>query len=462
MRSILPRFALTIFLSAFLLFQVEPIAARFLVPWFGGSSAVWTTCLVFFQIALLLGYLYAHGLIRRARPRMQAVIHLSLLGVSALVAVALHLTPLAAWKPAGGGDPTGRILGLLALTVGLPFLTLATTGPLLQAWYAEAAARRGVTEAYPYRLYSLSNLGSMLALLSYPTLVEPLLPLHVQAWLWAGGFVVFALVCGSLAAPLLRGGDATAAGDLSAVEMTALETGAPPAPKRSLYAAWVVLSAIPAAMLLAVTSHVTQNVAAVPFLWVLPLALYLLTFILVFGVKQWRWNKGFLPIPTLACMLMAYALSSGNENMVVAVLLPIWLCGLFVGCLICHGELARLKPAAQYLTGYYLTTSVGGALGGLFVALLAPRLFPANFELPITVAAVGLVSLFALYRDPGEKWWEPSWLAACVLCGGLIFYLGRESSRRSRARASRCATSMAPFRSAIREAAWTVTRSFAR
>ena len=207
------RFAVTIFLSAFLLFQVEPIIARFIVPWFGGSAAVWTTCLLFFQMVLLAGYLYSHAIISKLSTGAQRTTHLALLGVSALAVLVLHITPWAAWKPTGTEEPTGRILLLLFLTIGLPYFTLSTTGPLLQAWYAQAAAATGQTTVYPYRLYSLSNLGSMLALLSYPIVVEPLLPLHIQAWVWSVGFLLFAGFCGAIAASLKSGGTATSTTD---------------------------------------------------------------------------------------------------------------------------------------------------------------------------------------------------------------------------------------------------------
>ena len=414
------RFAVTIFLSAFLLFQVEPIIARFIVPWFGGSAAVWTTCLLFFQIVLLAGYLYSHAVISKLSTGAQRTTHLALLGVSALAVLVLHITPWAAWKPNGTEEPTGRILLLLFLTVGLPYFTLSTTGPLLQAWYAQAAAAAGQTTVYPYRLYSLSNLGSMLALLSYPIIVEPLLPLHIQAWVWSVGFLVFAGFCGAIAASLKPGIPAAATPD-------ALDVAPAKPISAGNYLVWLVLSATTSVMLLAVTNHVTQNVAAVPFLWVLPLSLYLLSFIVCFGGKEWRWKRSFAPLPALALLAMTYALADGNENLNVNLLLPLWMGGLFVSCLLCHGELARLKPAPSQLTAFYLMMSIGGALGGVFVGLIAPHIFNAFYELPLSVGAVGVIALFVLYFDREERGIHFSSVTTCALTTMLLCYLYQEA-----------------------------------
>jgi len=414
-RSMKPLFAATIFLSAFLLFQVQPISARFVVPWFGGSAAVWTACLLFFQIALLLGYLYAHASIRLLQPRAQGILHVALLGISAIL---FPIEPSAALKPVGDQEPVWQILRVLAATVGLKYLLLSTTGPLLQAWYA---ARRTGT-SYPYRLYSLSNIGSLLALLGYPVFVEPRLTLHQQAAIWTGGYFLFALLCATVALTTPNQAQEKTTPDKPAGDTIST-------PGALQYLVWIVLSAVPSALLLAVTNHISQNIAAVPLLWVLPLALYLLTFIVCFGEKEWRWRAPLIPMPAVGIVAMVYGLVPDNENSGVNTLLPIFLGGLFVCCLLCHGELARRKPVPQHLTAFYLCLSVGGALGGAFVALLAPHLFHADWELPITIGACALIALFVLYRDRGARLWEPSWLGLAALTVGLCWYLYTETNQ---------------------------------
>ena len=411
----MPLYAATIFLSAFLLFQIEPIIAKSIVPWFGGSAAVWTTCLLFFQLVLLGGYLYAHGTIRYLQPKAQARLHIGLLAVSLL---ALHVLPRESLKPTGAEEPTRAILLLLLATVGLPYLLLSTTGPLLQAWYA-ARPPAGQAAAFPYRLYALSNFGSLLALLSYPVAVEPVLTIRQQGVLWSVGYAAFAVLCGVVAWRSQSGIRARAeegAGDA-------------PAPGWGLSLVWIALAAVASALLLAVTNYLTQNVAAIPFLWVLPLSLYLLTFIVCFGGKGWRWTPAFLPLPALAIAAMSYALSPylQEASTGIDVLVPLFCGGLFVCCLLCHGELARLKPAPRFLTQFYLMVSIGGAAGGLFVGLLAPTLFRGSYELPITLAACGVVALLALYREPGEtlarQLIQPSFLVMAGLTVGLMVFL---------------------------------------
>ena len=409
-------YAVTIFLSAFLLFQIEPIIAKSIVPWFGGSAAVWTTCLLFFQLVLLGGYLYAHGTIRYLTPKAQARLHIGLLAVSLL---ALHVLPRAGWKPTGAEEPTRAILLLLLATVGLPYLLLSTTGPLLQAWYA-ARPPSGSAAVFPYRLYALSNFGSLLALLSYPVVVEPVLTIKQQGLVWSVGYGAFALLCGVVAWRSQSGVRAKA-------EEGADGDGA--APGWGLSLVWVALAAVASALLLGVTNYLTQNVAAIPFLWVLPLSLYLLTFIVCFGGKGWRWTPAFLPLPALALGAMALALSPDLQEVStgIGVLVPLFCGGLFVCCLLCHGELARLKPAPRFLTQFYLMVSIGGAAGGLFVGVLAPTLFRGSYELPLTLAACAVVALLALYREPGLSFGrqlaQPAFLVMAALMGGLMLFL---------------------------------------
>ena len=346
-------YALTTVVSAFLLFQVQPVIAKIILPWFGGSAAVWTTCLLFFQMVLLLGYLYAHATVRYLKPRVQMLVHAALLLASAAV---LPIYPNTAWKPAGTEDPSLRILGLLAVTVGLPYLLLSTTGPLLQAWYA-----RRYKGALPYRLYALSNAGSMFALVSYPVLFEPVFTTHQQAGLWSAAYLVFAALSALTA---FRSGTVVVAGRL--------EEGDPPRPGAAQYWTWMGLAACASVLLLAVTNHMSQNIAAIPFLWILPLSIYLLSFILCFEGSGWYRRTPYLQLAAVALGSMAYAMSSEEVgSLPIRIMLPLFAMGLFTCSMVCHGELARLKPHPRYLTQFYLMVSAGGALGGILVGLVA-------------------------------------------------------------------------------------------
>jgi SAM-dependent methyltransferase len=415
----MPIYALTIFVSAFLLFQVEPVIARIILPWFGGSAAVWTVCLLFFQVALLLGYGYAHWSIRALRPAVQTRVHLVLLALSLFC---LPIMPAPGWKPHGGEEPTGRILLLLLVTVGLPYFLLSTTGPLLQAWYARRRMMEGADgpRPFPYRLYALSNFGSMLALLSYPALVEPILTIHQQAIVWSSAYVVFVILCAWVAS---QAGRAPSDSQLDSVGHSddwqqAVRPGV------GKYLLWTALAACSSTLLLAVTTHLSQNVAAIPFLWVLPLSLYLLSFILCFGVQTWQWRPAFLPLPAIALAGMVYTLFWDPNDIGIMALIVLFSVGLFICCVVCHGELARLKPHPRYLTGYYLTMSFGGALGGLFVGLLAPHLFSAYYELPIGLAGCTLLALFVLYRDPETSGIDTTWLTLLAMSVAMFIGLG--------------------------------------
>jgi hypothetical protein len=434
------RYATTIFISAFLLFQVQPIITKIILPWFGGSAAVWTTCLLFFQIALLMGYLYAHGSVRLLSPRTQGRVHAGLLALSLF---ALPILPREFWKPTGAEDPTLRILLLLAVTIGLPYFLLSTTGPLLQAWYAnDTSETGGGPRPFPYRLYALSNIGSMLALLGYPTLVEPFLTLRQQAFVWTFGYAVFVLLCAYVA--LRIRGDAWAQTPVEAATSQepplSPDAQAPYAPPHAApdftaakpnwrdYLLWTLLAACSCSLLLSITTHLTQNVAPIPFLWVLPLCLYLLSFIVCFGGKEWRWRLWFLPLPALALGGMTFFLSLSVTQSKILPMILVLAGGLFICCLLCHGELARRKPAPRYLTVFYLMISLGGALGGIFVGLVAPRLFGAEYELQIGLGVCGLIALGTLYWQLLPFWSRTIWMLMAGATVVLLIVLGKQAT----------------------------------
>jgi len=388
----MPLVAVTIALSAFLLFLVQPIIAKQILPWFGGTSAVWTTCMVFFQVVLLGGYAYAHALTSHASPRNQARVHIVLLAASLLF---LPIIAREGLKPGGEEDAALSILWLLAATIGLPYFLLSSTGPLLQRWIAHRFPEKTV-----YRLFALSNFGSLLGLLAFPFLIEPFAPSVTQAYAWSAAYATFALACAVTAwqaqrALAARAGAPVAATATVTVTATAAQPPIDAAPGLGDYALWLALSALGSVLLLATTSHITQNIASVPFLWVLPLTLYLLTFVLAFegrGGRGWYERRWWL-FPTLALVVaMSWGLSASRGVLDIGVAVPLYCAGLFFACMFCHGELAHAKPAPRYLTHFYLTLSAGGALGGMAVGLLAPRIFPAYFELPLALFALALLA----------------------------------------------------------------------
>ncbi len=381
-------YASTIFLSAFLLFQVQPLISRFILPWFGGSPAVWTTCLLFFQTILFAGYAYAHLSEHFFPARARTIVHLTLI-VAALLT--LPIAPSDWWKPQDSNWPTARILALLAVCVGLPYFVLSSTGPLVQAWFSQTLPGRS-----PYRLYSLSNFGSLLALLSYPFVFEPALDGHAQSLWWTAGFVLFCILCGTACLQTARMRSAvvaTATGKTEAdTKVPASDQRPPPWQRRIL---WLVLPAFASMLLMATTNHVCQDMPTIPFLWVVPLSLYLLSFIIAFDHERW-----YRRLPYGLAALIAIYLAAGMSN--PGVWAAGWLgyvhhwiwgippnpespwfgyeanvvcqfAGLFALCMLCHGELVRLRPAPRYLTGFYLMISAGGALGGLSISIVAPR-----------------------------------------------------------------------------------------
>jgi len=381
-------FAVTTLVSAFLVFQVQPVISKTVLPWFGGSPAVWTTCMLFFQVLLFGGYAYAHLITRYLTPRFQGVIHFTLLAAALLV---LPITPAAAWKPTGSEEPVTHILLILLMNVGLPYFILSATGPLIQAWFSLDQTRHS-----PYRLYALSNVGSLAALLTYPFLVEPMLTTHNQGRIWSVGFCVFALVCSYLAARLwsVRSPDEA---------IVAEECEPSPAPTWRALTIWLLLPALASVLLLATTNHVCQDVAVIPFLWVAPLSLYLLTFIICFDREQWysrTWTVGLAIVSLIALsVLLRYV-----EGSSLLVEIGMYFAVMFLVCMVCHGELARSKPSPRYLTKFYLMSSAGGALGGLLVALICPLVFSTNLEFHIALIAGTALSLFIFLCEAQRTW----------------------------------------------------------
>jgi hypothetical protein len=446
-------YGIAIFASAFLLFEVEPIIAKMILPWFGGVAAVWAVCLVFFQTALLLGYLYAHALTRRLSPRTQGRVHAAVLLASLL---ALRIVPNERWKPAGPDHPALRILLLLCAAVGVPFSVLSTTSPLLQAWYART--RSG---ARPYRLYALSNIGSLLALVSYPILIEPWISTTHQAFAWSVGYAVVVLLCAAIAlggwgfnpavsdafssgalapeavAPTLSAPSKTGATGAEVIALSGASTAT--LVPTSLLLLWLALAACSSALLLAVTNHVTQNIASVPFLWILPLSLYLLSFILCFDARGWYQRGLFLRLLGIAIGAMAYALAPSFAGLPWKILIALFCAGFFICCMFCHGELERLKPAPEHLTAFYLMIALGGALGAMFVALVAPAIFSGYYELHAALGLCAILVLVVHYRDPASPFYgkrlNPGWLVMAGLVVAAIaslFVTAREQAAGTR------------------------------
>jgi hypothetical protein len=372
-------FGATILLSAFLLFQVQPLIAKLILPWFGGSAAVWTSCMLFFQMALLGGYAYAHWL-NGQRGSRQAFIHTGLLALSFL---SLPILPSVWWKPTGAGDPLLGILGLLTATVGLPYFLLSSTSPLLQTWYS-----RSNGGAMPYRFFALSNAGSMVGLLAYPVLVEPYLTSKQQAWMWSLSYASFAIICAIVA---FR--------SRAAHVQTEAQADSGPAPSLSDRLLWMGLAACASALLLALTNHLTQNVAAIPFLWVLPLSLYLLSFILCFDSDRWYKRWIFARLAAVALPGIAYAISEDGGISDLKLAVGFFCVTLFVLFMVCHGELAMRRPKPAYLTSFYLMVSVGGAIGGLLIGFAAPYLFNALYDLPVVLSMTAFLLLYLLWRE---------------------------------------------------------------
>jgi hypothetical protein len=415
-------FALTIFIGAFLLFQVQPLIGKYIVPWFGGAPGVWTTCLLFFQFVLLGGYSYAFLCARWLKPRSQIIAHLSLL---ALALALLPIAPAESWKPDGAGHPTLQILGILGASLGLPCFLLSATSPLMQHWFSYSRP-----DVSPYRLYALSNAGSLLALVSFPFFFEPRFSRHALASLWGWGLAAYAVSCVFCAIEMCRAATAKVVatkgkGGLDpGPQIQNPESGTRnPAPTVLDHLLWLLLPACASVLLLATTNKMCQEVAVVPFLWILPLSLYLLSFIVCFGRFPFYFRTLFLPALALSwCAWLFFINPTAPINQQVI----IYSAGLFICCVVCHGELYRLKPDPRYLTLFYLLIAAGGALGGLFVAVVTPLIFRDYFELQSGMLFSGLLLVLVCVRDcyrrerPRWRGWSAFGASASVAALGFV------------------------------------------
>ena len=394
------------FLSAFLLFQIQLILGKYLLPWFGGAPAVWTTCILFFQGYLLIGYAYAFYIDGRFSPRGQVKLHGTLLLASLAILVLAWLSwgspllPAGNWKPeAGAGHPVASLLGILLVSVGLTYPLLAANSPLVQRWFS--LARPGTI---PYRLYSVSNTGSLLALLSYPFLVEPNGPLRLQAIVWACLYGLFAAATFACMARVWTTRDVTFPEPVP----SSMPAGtAPASPLMRIF--WLVLAACPSCMLLAITNDLSQEVAVTPFIWVLPLAIYLLSFIVCFDHARW-YNRRFFVLLTYATSMVVLITILKGFHLGILAHLAAYSAFLFSFCMLCHGELYRLRPGADKLTHFYLTVALGGLAGGVLVGILAPMFFRGywEFHIAILVSLVLLAVIFwsdkESFLNRGDRW----------------------------------------------------------
>jgi hypothetical protein len=409
-------YAFTVFLSAVLLFQVQLIIAKYILPWFGGAANVWIACMLFFQVLLACGYAYSHAIVSRLSARRQCMVHVLLLVVSvgllALQTLAwkVPLLPGATWKPTAGYIPAIQVLGLLTISVGMPFFSLSTTSSLLQAWFS-----RRFLNYSPYRLYALSNTGSLLGLLSYPFLVEPNFGLSLQSQSWSFLYVAFALCCGFVAWQSRQYKETGFRSNLNSYDSSTVsfKTEKPTWLQRLL---WLTLAAAASTVLLATTNQVTEEIAVVPFFWVLPLGIYLLTFILCFSSPWFYFRPLFVATAGIIMLFVGRTILkmpaiavSGAYDVGIIEQMSVYYFALFICCMLCHGELVRLKPGSKYLTQFYLIISIGGALGGVFVGLIAPYFFRVLWELYIGYFVCGCAVLIAALRERRSLLNIPGW-----------------------------------------------------
>jgi hypothetical protein len=413
-RSGAAAFQLTVGIGAFLLFLVQPMAARFLLPWFGGSPSVWSTCLLFFQTALLAGYVYAH-VTKRLGLATQGKVHVALLLIAAAT---LPIVPSPAWKPVDASHPIGRILLLLTATVGLPYVLLAATAPMVQNWFARAstACDAGAGKTYPvYWLYALSNLGSLLGLFAYPVAIERLLSIRAQSLFWSAGFIVFCCACAWAAMQIMH---------LHAEPRSSTDDHAEADGIRGPdMVMWILLSCTGTGLLLAITNELCQDVAVVPLLWIVPLGAYLVTFILCFSGAYRRWFWMWILLAALgAAAYLAHRDEPGFAWQVAALLAL-----LFSGCMVCHGEMVAIRPSPRHLTAFYLAIAAGGGIGGVAVAIVAPLVLTRLWEYQFFALLPFTLLLVSAVRDQRSRlnrgYWRLAWLpltAALAACGFFL------------------------------------------
>ncbi len=376
-------YVVTSLFGAFLLFQIQPMVGKSLLPWFGGAPLVWTTCMMFFQALLLGGYAYAHLVINRLPRRRQPFVHLVVLAAGIAFG---RVLPAPVWAPTGVEQPALHLLLILAANVAVPFFALSATQPLLQSWFHGIYPNRS-----PYPLYAVSNTGSLLAVMTYPFLFEPLLPLPRQETLWFVAFLAFCGGCALCGIGFWRYRKRTSSAPPAAV----VPAGSPPEAGGRLWA-WLGFSACGSALLLTTTDQASQDIAATPLFWVMPLGLYLVSFIICFARDSF-YRRGFWlkALPAAVLLLAAERLTDGAPTFDLVV----YGVTLFIGCMVCHGELARLRPDAGQLTRFYFALSVGGAAGGLFTALIAPLIFPGLWEFALCWVALCSLVLLLSYRE---------------------------------------------------------------
>jgi spermidine synthase len=403
-------FATTIFLSAALLFQIQLLIGKQILPWFGGAAAVWNTCMVVYQALLLSGYAYSHLLVSRYSPRNQYRIH-SLVVVASMAALGLQIVlwhqpilPAETLRVIGPSHPILNILFVLTSSVGLPFFVLSTTGPLVQSWFA-----RILPETSPYRLYAKSNAGSLLGLVSYPFVLEWVFHLKTQAWLWSAGYLAFASSILALAKRVSR---VCPAPPLNREIVERTEPF-----KRGQFLLWIGLSACPSAMMLAATGQISSDIPPMPFLWMLPLMLYLLTLMICFDSEKWFQRVVIYPLHflTVTGIVLFNAFTKGGTFQIV---LWLYCLAVFTTGMVAHGELVRLKPTSKDLTSFYLAMAIGGVLGGTLVGLVAPVVFRDTYEFRIIVAATLLLLALVLLKD------SKSWLRRGSPVATTALFLG--------------------------------------
>lgn len=410
-------FRLAIALGAFLLFLVQPLIARFILPWFGGGPTVWTGCMLFFQVALLAGYAYSHVVIRSLGPIRAAKLHGVWLVVSLLF---LPLIPSERWQPEAGGGAVVGILLVLVMTVGLPYLVLSTTGPLIQSWFVHVFPQRS-----PYRLFALSNLGSLVGLFAYPFLFEPWFKLSTQAWGWSALFVVYALACaGCLFLAIRKEAVAEADVDAQSVDPNEAHDFESLSTLQQFFRVffWLLLAFVPSLLLVSTTAQISQEVAVVPFLWTLPLGLYLLSFVICFDRPRW-YHRGFWGTAMVISLALAAGCLYAGPRARLGFQLMFYCGALFTVCVACHGELFRYRPNPRQLTLFYLCLSIGGALGGLFVALVAPIIFADYWELSLAYFIAPVIMLLSWSFAGRQRLRASRKLQLALGCGGLLTVL---------------------------------------